>query len=243
MCKELQYRRFLPHWYVPGAVHFVTYRLAGTIPAKVMAELREERSRLLERESQATVPRGEYRARAHKQFFAKYDDYLAQATRIQWLADRRVAKVIRDNLYHHDGGKYHLLSYCIMCNHVHAVLLPIDPPQDPGGPLGARSEGEFLSDEVRDGHGPLSEITHSLKSYTAHEANKILNRTGRFWQPESYDHWVRDAEELDRIVTYVARNPVQAGLVGEPHEYVWCSAHDRFERDGTRSSWLLEQPP
>jgi hypothetical protein len=33
------------------------------------------------------------------------------------------------------------------------------------------------------------------------EINKLQNKVGRtFWQDESYDHWVRDSEELMRIV-------------------------------------------
>jgi putative transposase len=80
---------------------------------------------------------------------------------------------------------------------------------------------------------------HSLKSYTGHEANKILGRTGSFWQHESYDHWVRDDEELARIVAYINANPVKAGLTKYAHEYPWCSAHDRWLHDGDPSGWLV----
>src|SRR5437868_13312707 len=72
--------------------------------------------------------------------------------------------------------------------------------------------------ETADGRGPLAEIMHSLKSYTANRANEILGRSGQFWQHESYDHWVRDDEELERIVAYIAWNPVKANLVREPQE-------------------------
>jgi hypothetical protein len=44
---EVITRRQLPHWYVPGAAHFVTYRLAHTIPAHILQHLREERDRCL----------------------------------------------------------------------------------------------------------------------------------------------------------------------------------------------------
>ena len=48
----------------------------------------------------------------------------------------------------------------------------------------------------------------------------------------------RDEDELGRIVDYIAANPVKAGLVRQPHEWFFCSAHDRFLRDGTASAWL-----
>jgi hypothetical protein len=39
----LMHRRSLPHWYVPGAAHFVTYRLAGTLPANVVQALKDKK--------------------------------------------------------------------------------------------------------------------------------------------------------------------------------------------------------
>jgi REP element-mobilizing transposase RayT len=68
----------------------------------------------------------------------------------------------------------------------------------------------------------------SLKRHTARQANRILNRRGTFWQAESYDHVVRDEQELERIVEYVIDNPVKAGLIADglawPWTYVRCSA-------------------
>ena len=61
---------------------------------------------------------------------------------------------------------------------------------------------------------------------------------GPFWQPESYDHWVRDADELERIVTYIAANPVKAGLVKQAQDWFFCSAHDRYLADGELCGWL-----
>jgi putative DNA methylase len=66
----------------------------------------------------------------------------------------------------------------------------------------------------------------------------LLHRSGPFWQAESYDHWVRDEDELERIVAYIANNPVKAGLVTKPHQWFFCSAHDRFLLDGSEVGWL-----
>ena len=64
-----------------------------------------------------------------------------------------------------------------------------------------------------------------MKSFTAHEANKILGRTGkRFWQEESFDHWIRKAEEFERTANYIEWNPVSAGLVRRPEDWPWSSA-------------------
>ena len=72
----------------------------------------------------------------------------------------------------------------------------------------------------------------SLKGASAREANRILSRTGEaFWQAESYDHWVRDETEWNRIANYIEENPVKAGLVRRAADYRWSSA---FQRDAIR---------
>ena len=64
-----------------------------------------------------------------------------------------------------------------------------------------------------------------MKGATARQANLVLSRTGeRFWQAESYDHWVRDEGEWDRIAAYIENNPVKAGLVERAEDYRWSSA-------------------
>jgi putative transposase len=227
--REVFTRGHLPHWYVPGAVHFVTYRLAGTIPKDVVERLHAQREARLQKGPPEGVSAGQFRERVHKQFFAAYDRYLDRVGPLDWLAKPEVAAIVRGNLYHHAGHKYHLLAYCVMPNHVHGLLQPTDslPSTEPRA-----------SDEVPDASSPLAKIMHSLKSYTANQANALLRRSGQFWQHESYDHWVRDEDELERIVDYIAWNPVKAGLVAQPHEWFFGSAHDRFLQDGSRCGFL-----
>ena len=111
-----------------------------------------------------------------------------------------------------------------MPNHVHLLFQPKETTPE-------SAVGESRIGEMEDSKSPLSKIMHSLKSYTAHEANRILHRSGVFWQSESYDHWVRDDDELERIVDYIMANPVKAGMVKNPHEWFFCSCHDRFLTD------------
>jgi putative transposase len=68
-----------------------------------------------------------------------------------------------------------------------------------------------------------------LKGFTAREANKLLGRTGEpFWRRESYDRWVRDESEWNRIARYIERNPVKAGLVAQIEDYPWSSANPKW---------------
>ena len=126
-----------------------------------------------------------------------------------------------------------------MPNHVHVLLVPSETDASSVRHVADASvsiptisqelafEQGYLSDEVTDAESPLTKIMHSLKSYTANEANKILNREGRFWQRESYDHWVRDHEELARIAEYIVQNPVHANLVANAWDWPNGSAYDR----------------
>jgi putative DNA methylase len=230
--REVITRRHLPHWYVPGAVHFITYRLAGTIPDAVLETLRHQKATLLRQDAPEGRSPAQHREDVHKRFFAECDRYLDRVCKVDWLAQPPIAALVRQNLYYHNGGKYGLLAYSVMPNHVHLLVQPTSAEAR------KRSPEDQEGDERQDSRSPLADIMHSLKSYTANKANELLGRSGQFWQHESYDHWVRDEDELERIINYIAWNPVKAKLAREPHEWFFCSAHDRFLQDGCRSGLL-----
>ena len=81
---------------------------------------------------------------------------------------------------------------------------------------------------------PRESISHSIQSYTGNQCNKVLGVSGAFWQSETFDNYVRDEDELARIIQYVEQNPVVAGLVGSADEYRWSSAHLRRQLGLTR---------
>jgi putative transposase len=198
------HRRHLPHVQPPGAVLFVTFRLAGSIPREVRARLvaEAERSEALlsgiadpmERDRQAYLD--------ERRLFGHWDRALDMAkSGPLWLGDPKIAHAIAEALHYRDGRVYELEAFCIMPNHVHAVFAPL--PGDDGT------------------YHALSAIMHSLKRYTARQANQLLGRRGTFWQGESYDHVVRDEREHERIIRYVVDNPVKAGLVKRAGEWEW----------------------
>jgi putative transposase len=78
----------------------------------------------------------------------------------------------------------------------------------------------------------LCEVTCAVKNTSVWQANLIVGRTGlRFWQDESCDHWVRDGQELERIVRYIEGNPVRAGLIERAEMWPWWSfANHCFDR-------------
>ena len=115
------------------------------------------------------------------------------------LADSRVGAMVEQALVLFHGRRYRLLAWVIMPNHVHALI------------------------ETWSGH-PISEIGQAWKSFTAKEANRLLGRAGRFWQPEYFDRSVRDERHLSEAIRYIHDNPVKAGLVRDPGEWPFSSA-------------------
>lgn len=243
--REIITRGNLPHWFIPGAAHFVTYRLAETLPLEVMKRLQANRDRQLNR----AQPNREV---AHKQFFADYDRHLDRVCSKDWLIRSGVPDLIIENLLHHHGTKYQLLEFAIMPNHVHVLLFPINSTQagspNNNQPIDSvdeaasfvgkfRKPGEFFSGEVEDSNSPLSSIMHSLKSYTANQINKHLGRKGQLWQHESYDHWVRDEDELMRIAEYIALNPFRAGLARDASDWAYGSVGFRLLNPELLPDW------
>jgi len=133
--------------------------------------------------------------------FAYADRYLDKAsTGPLWLKDARIAHGVVERLRYCEMELklYNLFAFVVMVNHVHVLFEP---------------------------RVPLAKITRLIKGHTAREANRILRRTGQaFWQDESFDHWVRSESECQRIISYIERNPVAAGLVKQPEEWAWSSA-------------------
>lgn len=201
------YRRRLPHWQPDGATLFVTFRLADSLPRAIVAELRAEG----ERRDAALLHIGDSEERRRQAYlderraFRRWDKALdAVSSGPRWLSNFQVAGVVNEALHYRDGREYDLWAFCIMPNHVHLVCAPL-----------MREDGVYRA---------LNHILQSLKRHTARQANRILKRQGSFWQAESYDHFVRDENELGRIVQYVIHNPVKACLVSAWESWPWTFA-------------------
>jgi REP element-mobilizing transposase RayT len=128
-----------------------------------------------------------------------------------YLGQPEVAQIVVDSIrIGVDLGHYELGAYVVMPNHVHLLIRPAVAPD---------------------------RLLKSLKGATARYANLLLGRTGEpFWQKESYDHWVRNRSELEKIRAYIETNPVKAGLVNNPQDFPWSSASVEKSLDAARTS-------
>ncbi len=195
-------RGVLPHLKRAGASYFVTFRLSGTLPKNVLLRLKGERETII---AQTLTARRPLTWHEQEELFRWYservDNYLDAGSGDCWLARPEIADLVAGAMKFHAGERFDLLAWVIMPNHVHAVLRP-KPDWN------------------------LSRILKSWKGFTAREANRILKQSGTtFWQVETFDHFVRNDDDLHRCCRYTTMNPVNAGLCQNPEDWKWSSAY------------------
>lgn len=117
-----------------------------------------------------------------------------------YLSHPEVAELVEDALFFFEDERYQLLAWCVMPNHVHVLIRPLEP-------------------------WSVGKIVYSWKRHTARQANEFLNRTGgAFWSLDYYDRFIRDEPHFLRAVDYIHQNPVKAGLCSKPEDWRWSSA-------------------
>ena len=135
----------------------------------------------------------------------RIEAYLDRGIGACYLADKRIASLVQFALTHFDSQRYRLAAWVVMPNHVHLLAAPCV------------------------GYS-LSNIMHSLKSYTAQEANRILNRRGKLWFEDYFDRYIRNAKHFENAINYIESNPVRAGLCKSARDWPFGSAWFRGEQ-------------
>jgi len=227
-----------------SAAHLLTIRAAGAISPERLEELRLWRAEQLQLAPADPKLALRYRIRIQQRYFTEYDRVLDENRKDEALLNRRLASLIRRQLYQQQRA-YRLVAYAIMPNHAHIVLQPretfLAAPHSPGSTADPESDHiPERMDEQPDIRSPLVDYLRELKTTTARAATELPGDLGLNWHDASFDYWVRSAAELKAIVEYVADNPVSAGLVRSPEQWFFCSVHDRFLHDGETCGWLPE---
>jgi putative transposase len=128
--------------------------------------------------------------------FSEYDSHLHTTTIGEhWLRDERVAQATMHKLTALVDSVLEVYVFTIMSNHVHLLM--------------SLREKQLLKDVMK-----------KLKGASARECNLLLNRTGAFWQHESYDRVLR-RNEYWPVVRYIVNNPVKAKVVDHWKAYPW----------------------
>ncbi len=125
------------------------------------------------------------------------------------MENNSLSEIVANKIFEFDNKKYELICFCIMPNHAHLLIDTMNY-----SPEGIENEGT-----TKDYY--LTDVLRLLKGNTSRKCNLFLNKKGTFWQAESYDHFVRDRKELQRIINYILFNPVKANLCNKIDEWRW----------------------
>lgn len=189
----------LPHWRQDGCTYFVTFRTADSLPQSVRDRLKHARVVWLRKHDiDANHPDWKRQfAKLSPRFQRQYEREIGDRLNQQLdrgfgaclLRQPAIAEIVVEALEFHEPERMELWDYVIMPNHVHALMKPKTPDWQ------------------------LEDLLKSIKVYSARRINEQTGDTGqRFWQKESYDHIVRDRDQLRAFQRYIRANPEKANL-------------------------------
>lgn len=198
--------RRLPHWSQAGTISFITWRTWDSIPKRVLEGWLAEREAWLKQHGidpdsidwQKRLAALDVRAveEFKRKVSDRWNEHLDDCHGDCVLKRPELSKIVADSLRHFDGDRYELTDYVVMPNHVHLLVVFPD-------------ESLMLTQ------------CDSWKHFAATQINRRLNRQGRFWQQDGFDHLVRSVEQFEYLRLYIADNPKRAKLA--PGEYVHWS--------------------
>jgi putative transposase len=175
----------LPHWQQEGAVYFLTFRLADSIPSRLRDQWEDEREAWMKVHPEPWT--NETEREYHQRFSGALERWLDAGHGACVLRRPDCAQIVADTLRHFEGERVVMISLVIMPNHVHSLF-------------------------VQNPEWPLEKLTQSWKRFAARQINKLLDRSGNFWQRDYFDRLVRDEKHFANCVRYIRRNPEKAHL-------------------------------
>ena len=203
-----KYRSKYPHIHPVGAMFFVTFRLADSLPQNIINQLKASiNPNQINEYEHSLDPSQQIRYNRIQQYYFNRFDYQLDEKPYGdcYLKDPKIAQIVIDKLRQFDSQYYKLIAYCIMPNHVHLLI-----------DLSVQMKGH---DHIPENYKQLHQILKRIKGATAVYANRHLNREGTFWQKDSYDRYMRNGHEISSVINYILENPVKAGLVKHRSEW------------------------
>jgi len=199
------HRHCRPHWSQAGAVVFLTFRTADSIPREVVNRWEHDKRKWFRNRGKSysaepsRVLTPDELAEFQRAFIRTREAYLDTCHGRCMLKRADLGKIVADALLFFDGQRYRLGDFVVMPNHVHLLAA-------------------FGS------HDAMSQQCDSWLHYTAVQINKTIGTRGKFWQQEPFDHLVRNIEQYEYLRRYIADNPRKAGL--KNGEYIYRRYND-----------------
>ncbi len=176
-------------------------------------------------------------------FYEKTDLYFITYTVIKWIDvfTRNIYKdVLLDSWNYcikNKGLKIH--AWCIMTNHVHMI---ISSEKDELSNI-MRDMKSFTSTSIKNmiTENPIeSRKKWMLKLMTEAGMENKNNNNFQLWQQHNHPILLDSNFLLDQKLDYIHNNPVKAGFVEEPEDFLYSSARDYMGIKGLIDIELIE---
>jgi putative transposase len=115
--------------------------------------------------------------------------------RALFVVTRNAELLVKTLFYYRDQGRYQLHGFVVMPEHLHILMTPAS-------------------------NQAVERCAQCIKGGFSHELRKQF--AGEVWQPGFHEHRVRDAEDFQRQLGYIAANPGKRRLADYPF------VHTRF---------------
>ena len=109
-----------------------------------------------------------------------------------------------------------VLGFCLMPNHFHLAVRP-------------------------EGDADLSRWMHWVQNTHVRRYHQHYHSSGHIWQGRFKAFPVAQDEHLLKVLRYIERNPVRAGLVARAEQWGWSSARS-WQPEAARPSYLVAGP-
>ncbi|MDA0812772.1 MAG: transposase [Verrucomicrobia bacterium] len=220
-----RHRGNLPHWRQDDVTYFVNGRLADSIPKAKLRLWDEERTAWLaqhgfrSKDELDSIGDEEKRSAFHARFTKQWHDWLDAGWGACVLRDASMRQHLIDQFLASTEEMCDLDVWVIMPNHFHALVTP-----KPGMPLG--------------------DAIQKWKGSSSRAINVALNRNGKLWQAEPFDHIVRSESQWHHYRNYIANNPIKPNLPESDYaigigKAAWASAQElrnQLEKERKKSS-------
>jgi putative DNA methylase len=198
-------RGYLPHWDHPGMVQSLSFRLADALPQAALVRWRDELDLFRPAWSAGILPARVSRGvgASPTASVAGRQDAGDPRQRVGAAGEQQRQTELRRRVEEYlDAGH----GECWLRRPAVATL---------------------VEDALRHFDGERYRLLAWWKSFTSKKANRLLGRTGEFWQREYLDRYVRDAGHYAAVIAYIEENPVKAGLAKLKTDWPWSSARFR----------------
>jgi putative transposase len=123
-----------------------------------------------------------------------------------FLSDRAAGLFLETLFGYRDRGIFQLYEFVVMPDHIHMILAPRPTVS-------------------------LERAMQFIKGGYSYRLTKTIGSRMEVWHRSFTNHRIRDDADYEKHRNYVRMNPVRAGLVERPQDYLYSSAHAGFVLD------------